>query len=71
MLRKRPWNHVYEPLMPDVVVPKVHQNNRMQLCNLPPDSLRKNLAWWAVTQKNHKTVTIGGWVLAQDNTVRN
>ena len=42
------------------------------------DSLRKNLAWWAVTQrisKNHKTVKIGGWALAwvwalvRDNTV--
>jgi len=46
--------------------------------DLPSDSLRKNLAWWAVTQrtlKNHKTVKIGGWALvrvwalARDNTV--
>ena len=29
-----------------------------------------NLAWWTVTQKtskNHKTVKIGGWVLARDS----
>ena len=45
---------------------------------VPSDSLRENLAWWAVTQrtlKNHKTVKIGRWALArvwafaQDNTV--
>ena len=46
--------------------------------DLPMDSIRKNLAWWAVTRrtsKNHKTVKIGGWALARvwalarDNTV--
>ena len=38
---------------------------------VPSDSLRENLAWWAVTRrtlKNHKTVKIGGWALVQDNT---
>ena len=36
--------------------------------DLPSDSLRKNLAWWAVTRrtsKNHKTVKIWGWALAR------
>ena len=46
--------------------------------DLPSDSLRKNLAWWAVTwrtSKKHITVKIGRWALAQvwvlarDNTV--
>ena len=39
---------------------------------LPSDSLHRILAWWAVTlktSKNHKTVKIGGWALAWDNTV--
>ena len=39
---------------------------------IPSDSLRENLAWWAVTRrtlKNHKTVKIRGWVLAWDNMV--
>ena len=33
-------------------------SEQLQLCELPLDSLRKNLAWWAVTRrslKNHKT----------------
>ena len=56
---------VCEPLMPDVVAPKAHQNNRSYVssANLPLDSLCKNLAWWVVTQrtsKNHKTVKLGG-----------
>jgi len=40
--------------------------------DLPSNSLRKNLAWWAVTRrtsKNHKTVKIGGWALPWDITV--
>ena len=47
--------------MPDVVAPETHQNNRSyvrQLSGPTFDSLRKNLAWWAVTwrtSKNHKT----------------
>ena len=60
--------------------PKAHQNNRSYVSSedLPSDSLCKNLAWRMVariTQKNHKTVKIGGWVLARvwalarDNTV--
>ena len=28
MLQTRPWTGVCEPLMPDVMAPKVHQNNR-------------------------------------------
>ena len=51
---------------PDVVAPKAHQSY-VSSADLPSDSLRKNLAWWAVTQrtlKNHKTVKIGGWTLS-------
>ena len=61
---------VCKPLMPDVVAPKAHQNNRSYVssADLPSDSLRKILACRAVTQrtsKNHKTVKIGGWALAR------
>ena len=61
---------VCEPLMSDVVAPKVQQTNRSYVtsADLPSDSLHKILAWWAVTQrtlKNHKTVKLGGWVLAR------
>ena len=61
----RPWISVCEFLMPNVVVPEVHQNNHSYVSSvdLPLDSLRKNLAWWAVTQralKNHKTQNLGG-----------
>ena len=66
MLQMRPQTDVCEPLMPDVVSPKVHQNY-CSSADLPSDSLRENLAWWAVTQrtlKNHKTVKIGGWALS-------
>ena len=64
-LRTRLQTDVCEPLMPDVVASKVHQNNRSYVssADLPSDSLCKNLAWWVVTQrtlKNHKTVKIGG-----------
>ena len=57
--------------MPDVVASK-RNRSYVSSADLPMDSIRKNLAWWAVTQrtlKNHKTVKIGGWVLARDNTV--
>ena len=71
---------VCEPLMSDVVSPKVHQNNcsYVSSADLPSDSLCEKLAWWTVTRrtlKNHKTVKIGGWALARvwtlarDNTV--
>ena len=49
---------VCEPLMPDVVTPKVHHNNRSYSADLPSD-----LAWWAVTQrtsKNHKLSKLRG-----------
>ena len=64
-----------KPLMSDVP-PKVHQNNRSYVssADLHWDSIRKILAWWAVTRrasKNQKTVKIGGWALAGDNTVLN
>ena len=57
---------VCEPLMPDVALPKVHQNNcsYVSSADLPSDSLCENLAWWAVTRRtlqNHKTVSkLGG-----------
>ena len=68
-LQTRPRTDVWEPLMPDVVVPKAQQNNHSyaSTADLPSDSLRKNFIWWAVTRrtlKNHKTVKIGGWALA-------
>ena len=55
---------------PEVVAPKAHQSHLSYVssADLPSDSLRKNLAWWAVTWrtlKNHKTVKIGGWALAR------
>ena len=75
MLRTRLWTGMCETLMPDVMVPEAHQNDCRyvrELSGLTFDSLRKNLAWWAVTRrtsKNHKTVKIGGWALARDNMV--
>ena len=65
MLRTRPQTGVCKSLMPDVVAPKAHENNRSYVSSedLPLDSLHKNLAWWGVTQrnqKNHKTVKTGG-----------
>ena len=54
---------VCKPLMPDVL-------SLRDLCRF--GFTTQNLAWWAVTQrtlKNHKTVKIGEWVLARDNTV--
>ena len=73
-LQTRPRSGVCKPLIPDVMVSKACQNNHSYVSSaeLPLDSLRKNLAWWAVTRrtlKNHKTVKIRGWVLARDNTV--
>ena len=45
MLQTRPWTGVCEPLMPDVVSPKVHQNNcsYVSSADLTSDSLRGNL----------------------------
>ena len=72
MLQTRPWTGVCELLIPDVVAPKAHQNNRSYVSSAdqPSDMLCKIFAWWAVTRrtsKNHKTVKIGGRVLAWDN----
>ena len=77
MQRTRPQKGVCEPLMPDVVVSKAHQNNRSYVssADLPSDSQRKNLAWWAVTRRTSKNCQNWGmgacrvWVLARDNTV--
>ena len=46
----------------------MHNHCYVGSADLPSDSLRKNLAWWAVTRrtlKNHKTVKIWGWALAR------
>ena len=45
-LQMRPWTGVCEPLMPNVVAPKVHRNNcsYVSSADLPSDSLCKNLA---------------------------
>ena len=53
-LQTRPRTGVCEPLMPGVVVSKLHQNNRSYVSSvdLPSDSLRKNLASWAVNTEN-------------------
>ena len=56
---------VRELLMPNVVLPKVHQNDcsYVSSADVPLDSLHKNLAWWAVTRrtlKNHKLSKLGG-----------
>ena len=50
-LQTRPWTGVCKALMPDVMVPQVHQNNRSYVssADLPSGSLCKNLAWSAVT----------------------
>ena len=55
----------------DVVLPKAHQNNCSYVSSVDQlsDSLCKDLAWWAVTRRTSKIVKIGGWALAQDNTV--
>ena len=46
----------------DIVAPKAHQNNRsyVSLADLPSDSLRKNLAWWAVTRRTSKLSKLWG-----------
>ena len=67
--------------MLDVAAPEAHQNDSSYVSELSGPTfnpLHKNLAGWAVTRRtsrNHKTVKIGGWVLAsrwaltRDNTV--
>ena len=45
-----------------VMAPEAHQNNRS---GLTFNSLCKNLAWMAVTQRTSKTNKTGGWVLAR------
>ena len=49
--------------MLDVVVPEAHQNNHSYVHKLSVPS------WWVVKQKKHRSVKIGGWALAWDNTV--
>ena len=76
-LRTRPRTIVCKPLMPDVVVPKVHHNNSSYVssADLPLGSLCKNSAWWALTRRTSKKKTttkiakIAWWALARDNMV--
>ena len=54
---------VCEPLRPDVVVPKAHENNcsYVSSADLPSNSSRKNLAWCAVTQRTLKSHNCQDW----------
>ena len=57
---------------PDLMA-QVHQNDRSylrELSGLTFSALHKNLTQWAVTRRTFKKPQIGGWELAQDNTVR-
>ena len=64
-LRTRPRVGVCEPLMPDVVASKAHQNNRnyVSSADLPSDSLRKDLAGWVVTRRTSKRLLWYGRLL--------
>ena len=70
------YDQCVQTLLLDVVAPKPHQNDHSySLCELKLwtfESSCKNFAWWACTQrtlKNHRTIKMEGWALAQDNTV--
>ena len=56
-LQTRPRTGVCEPLKPDVVASKV-QCSYVSSADLPTNSIRKNLAWWAVTQRTSKTTKL-------------
>ena len=46
----------------DIMAPEAHQNDRSYIREFSGptfDSLHKNLAWWVVTRRNHKTVKGG------------
>ena len=61
---------VCETLLPDVVVPEAHQNDRTYVHALswPTfDSLCKTLARQAVTRRTSQIVKIRGWALAREN----
>ena len=66
---------VCESFLPDVMASGAHQNDLSyvhEFCRPTCGYLHKNLTWWVVTwrtSKNHKTVKIEGWVLAQDNKI--
>ena len=46
MLQTRPRTGMCEPLMPDVMAPEMHQNNRsyVRSADLPSDTLRENFS---------------------------
>ena len=60
----RPWTGVWEPLMPDVVSPKVHQNNSSYVSSaeLPSDSLRENFSMvGGYTENPEKSQNCQNW----------
>ena len=74
----RLWPGVCKTLMPDVVVPEVHQNDHSYVRELSGptfDSLCSSLTWLSVIYtedlKKNKTKKLKtqGWALAQDNKV--
>ena len=73
-----PRTGVCEPLMPGVMAPKVHKNNRSYICELSGPTFRFTMQEFSMvggytrrTLKNHKSIKIGGWALGWDNTVLN
>ena len=62
-------------LLPDVVVPEVHQNDRSYVCELSGPTFGSLLKIFSImgcyteNLKINRSVKIGGWTLAQDNTV--
>ena len=58
---KRGYRWVCETLLPNVVAPEAYQNGCSYVHELSGptfDSLRKNLAWWAVTWRTSKTTEL-------------
>ena len=71
MVQTRPWTGVCKALMPDVMAPKVDQNNRSYVSS-PLDSMQEfsmEGGYMKNPKNKKKTVKIGVWALAQDNTV--
>ena len=76
-LQMRPRTGVCEPLMPDVVLPKVHQNNcsYVSSADLPSDSLRENSILHGgrfihgELWKYKCMAFVRVWAFARDNTV--
>ena len=76
MLRTRLRTGVCKTLMPDVVAPEAHQNDRSYVRELSRPTFDFTTQQFSMVgsctedlKKRHKTVKIGGWALARDNTV--